>query len=86
LIRTGRELERRSSTRSLLEKPPAGTRILVGYVYGGYVKSRRPPAAIAGTKWNYPSTYYRFPDGTIASGDQVDASAIPGGSLVFYQH
>ncbi len=59
--------------------------MLVGYVYGGYVKVQRPPSRIAGEKWNYPSTYYRIPDGTIRSGDDVNPKAIPAGTLVFFQ-
>jgi N-acetylmuramoyl-L-alanine amidase len=86
LIRTGYELHRRRSMQRLLEHPPEGTRVLVGYVYGGYVKARRRPSTIAGGKWNYPSTYYRLPDGSIVSGDGIDASAIPAGTLVFYQN
>jgi N-acetyl-anhydromuramyl-L-alanine amidase AmpD len=86
LIRTGYELHKKKSTRKLLANPPDGTRVLVGYVYGGYVKTRRLPTSIAGSKWNYPSTYYRFPDGKIVSGDDVDASAIPARTLVFYQN
>jgi hypothetical protein len=84
-IRTGAELRRRSAMRELLPAPPKGTRLLVGYVYGGYVKTRRPPSSIAGEKWNYPSTYYRLPDGSIVSGDGIDDRAVPGGTLVFYQ-
>jgi hypothetical protein len=86
LIRTGYELHRSRSVRRLLEHPPSGTRVLVGYVYGGYVKARRPPSSIAGVKWNYPSTFYRQPDGSIVSGDGIDASAVPAGTLVFYQN
>ncbi len=86
LVRTGFELKQKKSTRNLLEKPPKGTRLLVGYVYGGHVKARRSPRSIAGVKWNYPSTYYRFPDGRIRSGDEVDASEIPAQTLVFYQN
>jgi N-acetylmuramoyl-L-alanine amidase len=85
LIRTGAELQNRKSWRKFLENPPTGTRLLVGYVYGGYVKRRRPPATIAGGRWNYPSTYYRKPDGSIVSGDDVDADDIPAGTLIFYQ-
>lgn len=85
LIRTGAELKRRRSYRKLLNNPPKGTRLLIGYVYGGYVKTQRPPAAIAGVKWNYPSTYYRYSDGTILSGDDIDTKSIPAGTLVFYQ-
>ena len=85
LIRTGDELRRRPMRR-LLEHPPSGTRALVGYVYGGYVRARRPPSSIAGIKWNYPSTFYRLPDGSIVSGDGIDASSIPARTLVFYQN
>jgi N-acetylmuramoyl-L-alanine amidase len=85
LIRTGAELKRLRSSKKLLENPPVGTRILVGYAYGGYVKTSRPPSSIAGEKWNYPSTYYRYPNGTMISGDDIDAKSIPAGTLVFYQ-
>jgi len=84
-IRTGAELKSRRSTQNLLNNPPKGTRILVGYVYGGYIKTRRPPSSIAGVKWNYPSTYYRYPNGTILCGDDIDAKAVPAGTLIFYQ-
>ncbi len=84
-IRTGAELARRRSWRELLNRPPKGTKVLVGYVYGGHVKVRRPPSKIAGEKWNYPSTFYRLPDGTILSGDDVDPQSIPTGTLVFFQ-
>jgi N-acetylmuramoyl-L-alanine amidase len=85
LIRTGAELKSRRSNQKLLDNPPKGTRVLVGYLYGGYVKVSRPPSSIAGVKWNYPSTYYRYPDGAILSGDDINAKAIPAGTLIFYQ-
>jgi hypothetical protein len=85
LIRTGAELQRQSSYRSLFKNPPKGTRMLVGYVYGGQVRNSRRPSSIAGIKWNYPSTYYRYPDGRILSGDDVKDTAIPAGTLVFFQ-
>jgi len=85
LVRTGAELSRRKSGQELLARPPKGTRLLVGYVYGGHVHTRRPPSSVAGVKWNYPSTYYRYPDGTILNGDDIDLQSIPAGTLVFYQ-
>jgi hypothetical protein len=85
LISTGKELKKRKSTKKLLAHAPKGTRLLVGYVYGGHVRTRRPPSSIAGAKWNYPSTYYRFPDGSMVSGDDIDIGAVPAGTLVFYQ-
>jgi hypothetical protein len=86
LIRTGRDLRTGKTTRALLDQLPQGTKVLVGYIYGGYVKTRRPPSNIAGVKWNYPSTFYRFPDGRIVSGDEIDDAAIPVRTLIFYQH
>ena len=85
LIRTGAELKKRRSTRAMLNKTPKGTRVLVGYIYGGHVKTRRPPSSIAGKKWNYPSTFYRLSDGKILNGDEIDVSDIAAGTLVFYQ-
>lgn len=83
LIRTGAELRQTASMRRLLSSPPRGTRVLVGYVYGGYVQPRRPPSRIAGSRWNFPSTFYRLPDGRILSGDEIDDRAIPPRTLVF---
>jgi N-acetylmuramoyl-L-alanine amidase len=84
-IRTGAELKNNRLSQDLIARAPKGTRLLVGYMYGGHVKTRRSPVSIAGEKWNYPSTYYRFPDGTILSGDDINAKAIPEGTLIFYQ-
>ena len=85
MVRTGADLQRQSTTRPLLDRLPDGTRALIGYVYGGHVKRGRLPARIAGVKWNYPSTYYRFPSGVIKSGDEIDASTIPRNTLVLFQ-
>ena len=85
LIRTGAELQKQPSYRSLFKNPPKGTRLLVGYVFGGRVTNKRRPSSIAGVKWNYPSTYYRYPDGRILSGDDVKNGSIPAGTLVFFQ-
>jgi hypothetical protein len=85
-VGTGHDLKSTAASRSLLDHLPPGTRILVGYVNGGYVQSRRPPSRIAGIRWNYPSTYYRFPDGRIVSGDEIDDTAIPARTRVFYRN
>ncbi len=84
-IRTGAELKSRRSYQKLLHNPPENTKVLIGYVYGGYVKGQRPPSSIAGVKWNYPSTYYRYPNGSIVNGDDINDREIPAGTLVFYQ-
>jgi N-acetylmuramoyl-L-alanine amidase len=85
LIRTGADLKNGRPYKQIFNNPPKGTRILVGYVYGGYVQTRRSPWSIAGVRWNYPSTYYRYPDGRIFSGDNVNPSSIPAGTLMFFQ-
>lgn len=85
LIRTGAELQEDSAGRALLKKTPGKTLMLVGYIYGGRVKASRPAATIAGRKWNYPSTYYRYPDGTIVSGDDINPKRIPHNTFIFFQ-
>jgi len=85
MVRTGQEMNSRASTRRLLEKLPVGTKILIGYVYGGHVKKTRSASWIAGRKWNYPSTFYYLPGGKIISGDEIDDSSIPVNTLVLFQ-
>ncbi len=84
-IRTGAELQETNAGRGLLKKPPRKTMVLIGYIYGGRVKASRPAANIAGRKWNYPSTYYRYPDGKILSGDDINPEKIPPNTFVFFQ-
>lgn len=85
LVRTGAQLTESERFRFLLDEAPAGTRVLVGYQFGGYVTDKRPPSVICGERWSYPSTFYRFPDGEIHSGDAVDAARIPRHTLVFFR-
>ncbi len=80
-VRTGKEL-----SSDTLNHLTVGTKILVGYTYGGHVLSDRSAFQIVGTRWNYPSTYYRFPDGTIKSGDGVTSTNIPKGTLVLFRN
>jgi N-acetylmuramoyl-L-alanine amidase len=86
LIRTGAELSASASLRKMLEDPPKGTRLLTGYTYGGYVGARRSAYFVVGTRWNYPSTFYRLPDGRILSGDEIDERSIPARTLIFFQN
>lgn len=83
LVRTGAELSRTPSMRRLLDSPPQGTRVLVGYIYGGHIRAGRTASRIAGRKWNYPSTFYRLPNGRILSGDDIDDRSIPARTLIF---
>jgi hypothetical protein len=63
---------------------PARTRILVGYVYGGFISSKRSAYDICGAKWKHPSTYYKFPDGTVKTGDSINENSIPQKTLVLF--
>jgi N-acetylmuramoyl-L-alanine amidase len=86
LVRTGAELSGDASLRKMIVDPPKGTRLLVGYTYGGYVGARRSAYYVVGRKWNYPSTFYRLPDGSILSGDGIDEKSIPSRTLIFFQN
>lgn len=63
---------------------PRKTRILVGYINGGRVTAKRSAYDICGKSWNFPSTIYRFPDGSIKAGNALNESAIPKNTRVFY--
>jgi N-acetylmuramoyl-L-alanine amidase len=78
-VRTGKELSKKT-----LNALPSGTKILVGYVYGGHVTKQRSAFSIAKKEWNYPSTFYRLPDGSVKSGDEVSDSGIPPKTLVLF--
>lgn len=68
------------------EKLPAGTRMLVGYVYGGKISSRKTAFDLCGERWNFPSTVYRFVDGSFKSGDNINERLLPANTLVFYSN
>jgi N-acetylmuramoyl-L-alanine amidase len=61
-----------------------GTRIAVGYVYGGYVTKERTSYSIAGKGWNNPDTLYII-DGKIITGDEVSDEKIPVGTLLLFR-
>ena len=79
-VRQGSEL-----TQAQVDALPVGTRLLVGYVHGGYVTARRSAYDIAGAKWNHATTFYRRPDGVIVSGDTLREDAIVPMMMVFFQ-
>ncbi len=80
-VRTGAEMN-----QSELEKIPEKTRVLMGYVHGGYITAKRSAFDVCGVKWNHPSTYYRFADGSLKSGDRVSEKSIPKGTQVFFRN
>lgn len=83
LVRTGRTLAATDAGRRLLEDLPAGTRVLLRHLFGGYVTAGRAPSEIAGQRWNHPETLYRLPDGQIVPGHRIQADRIPRSTLVF---
>lgn len=82
-VRRGDELYRKN--RFLLDHLPQGTKILLGYIYGGHVSSSQTAYRICGGEWNYPTTYYRLPNGNIKSGNQIAQKSIPKKTLVFFR-
>ena len=82
-VRRGDELLKQD--KNLMDHLPEKTRILVGYVYGGNITNNRVPVSVVGREWNYPSTFYRLPDGRIVSGDNVNPRAIPRGTIVLFR-
>jgi hypothetical protein len=67
-----------------LQSLPSGTRVLVGYTFAGTVTAKRSAFDICGKRWNFPSTFYRLPDGAIAAGDAVREKSIPPKTMIFY--
>ena len=80
-VRTGAELDRQADGARLLERLPARTRILVGFVNAGRITPKRSLARVAGNRWNYPSTYYRVPGGGIRTGAEIDSRRVPSGTM-----
>jgi N-acetylmuramoyl-L-alanine amidase len=83
-LEDGRVRQGNECSTKELARLPKGTRLLVGYVNGGYVTSKRPVSEICGQKWNFESTYYRFPDGSLRRGSTVSDGAIPPRTMVFF--
>jgi hypothetical protein len=79
-IRTGKEFK-----ESEFSNLPKGTKVLVGYVYGGKVTKSRTAYSIVGKDYNLPSTFYRLPDGKILTGDDVNGNLIPIGTIVLFR-
>lgn len=79
-VQRGDELD-----EAALRELPANTRILVGYRDGGRVTPKRRAFDICGPKWNYPSTFYLLPNGSIVSGDKMPEGAIPENAHIFFR-
>lgn len=67
-----------------LRSLPTGTGMLVGYTHGGSISARRRAFDIVGPRWNLATTFYRFPDGTLKNGEEINERNIPNNTMVFY--
>ena len=65
-------------------KLPYGTKVLLGYEIGGPISASRPAAAICGTRWRSPETYFLI-SGALTPGNKVDDAKIPAGAMLFFK-
>jgi len=79
-VRQGSEL-----SSDEIKKLPTGTRMLIGYVHGGYINSKRSVFDICGDKWKNPATFYRMRDGSVKSGCSMNQDSIPPQTMVFFR-
>ncbi|MBI4176671.1 MAG: hypothetical protein HY518_05675 [Candidatus Aenigmarchaeota archaeon] len=82
MIRRGDELKALGFNFNAVE---TGTKVAVGYVYGGHVYSGRSAYSICGKECDLPSTVYRFPGGKMVAGDEIDFGSIPERTLVLFR-
>lgn len=79
-IRRGDELK-----LAEIRELPSSTRVLIGYVYGGRITSRRRAFDICGDAWDSSTTIYRLADGTMLKGNTIDENSIPKNTHVFFK-
>jgi hypothetical protein len=75
---TGSEL-----TKERLAAFEEGTKVLSGYRMTGPLTAGTLLWNLAGDAWNKPDTYYLFPNGSVQSGDKVNAGKLPLNTLIF---
>ncbi|MCK6597425.1 MAG: N-acetylmuramoyl-L-alanine amidase [Bdellovibrionaceae bacterium] len=71
--------------KELLAHLPKGTKVLLGYIYGGAIGPLQSAYRIAGKRWNSPATIYRLPNSQIITGDEVDINSVKTGTQVFFE-
>lgn len=86
VTRDGRCLRGDEVSEAALAAMPVGTRVLVGYKVDGPITARRRAFDICGPNWQAPDTYFLFPDGKLAAGNEVDANRIPKQTMVLYKN
>ncbi len=62
-----------------------GTKVLSGYRKAGPLTAGTILWNLTGEAWNKPETYYLFPNGSVQSGDKVNAGKLPLNTMIFLQ-
>ena len=70
-------------TKERLATFEEGTKVLSGYRTAGPLTAGTLLWNLAGDAWNKPDTYYLFPNGSLQTGDKVNAGKLPLNTLVF---
>ncbi len=60
-----------------------GTKVLSGYRKAGPLTAGTVLWNLTGDAWNKPDTYYLFPNGSVQTGDKVNAGKLPPNTLIF---
>ncbi len=60
-----------------------GTKVLSGYRKTGPLTANTVLWNLTGDAWNKPDTYYLFPNGSVQTGDKVNAGKLPLNTLIF---
>lgn len=79
----GRDLY--NNNRYLLTHLPLKTKIILGYISAGEITRQRLPFSISKSRWNSPTTIYRYANGQVITGDEIKAAAIPIGTYMFFE-
>ena len=85
IFRDGRFVRGSDLQKSLRDRLPKGTRMLVGFMAGGPISPTRRANEICGARWRQPYTFFLLPGGAIKSGSEMSEGKIPNGAMIFYR-
>jgi hypothetical protein len=80
-VKRGDELLRENFDFNSLQP---GTRIAIGYIFGGDVTKERTAFSVVGKDWNRSDTLY-ITGGKITPGDEISAATIPLGTVILFR-
>lgn len=84
VISSGARLKRENP--NLLIQLPKGTKIIMGYRYGGKITSTIFVSHLGGSKvWDSPSTLYRLPNGKFLNGTVIKQNQIVPSTTVYFE-